>query len=294
MQLNWRNCVPKTGGHVLSYHTHGTDDPRFLRIQESTISGRCTADSAGFAGFASIAKNSVARRNVQRLPHASTTLQTLRHYLLTSNTSKYQQPDDFENIPAPYVFVPLQITTDVVAELAYLDALTMLRVVTEFFAETPVKVVVKRHPYCRSITIERELASLARQNRVVVARGSIHSLLGNCRAVITVNSGVGLEALLHGKPVIVTGGCDYAQAATVCRDIDSLRQVLGNLDALEGRDKNEREHFLEYYCTQYAHQPKLGPELVTRLDRWLAAPLQQETQQAMSDRVGEVVGAPSI
>jgi hypothetical protein len=80
----------------------------------------------------------------------------------------------------------------------------------------------------------------------------------------------------------------------VCRDSESLRQVLGNLDALEGRDNNERENFLEHYCTQYAYQPKLGPELVTRLERWLAAPRRQETQQAASERPGEVVGPASV
>lgn len=294
LQLNWRNCVPKTGAHVLSYHTHGTDEPRFLRIQESTIAGRCSADSAGFAGFASIANNAVVRSEVQGSSSASATLRALRNYLLTSNTSKYHQPDDFETVSGPYVFVPLQITTDVVAELGYLDALTMLRVVTEFFDHTPVKVVVKRHPYCRSITIERELARLARQHLVIVARGSIHSLLGDCKAVITVNSGVGLEALLHGKPVIVTGACDYAQAATVCRDIDGLRQALGDLDALKDRNEQERESFLEYYCTQYAHEPKLGQELVHRLDRWLAAPRQQESQQPVNERADQVVGPLSM
>jgi len=39
---------------------------------------------------------------------------------------------------------------------------------------------------------------------------SVHDLISGANAVFTVNSGVGLEALLHGRPVVVTGECDYS------------------------------------------------------------------------------------
>ena len=42
---------------------------------------------------------------------------------------------------------------------------------------------------------------------------SIHSLLKNCSAVFTVNSGVGLE-LLHNKPVFTFSNADYHSASS--------------------------------------------------------------------------------
>jgi capsule polysaccharide export protein KpsC/LpsZ len=42
---------------------------------------------------------------------------------------------------------------------------------------------------------------------------NIHDLLSNCEAVFTVNSGAGMEAILHNKPVFCYGKSDYASVS---------------------------------------------------------------------------------
>src|SRR5690606_11694616 len=59
--------------------------------------------------------------------------------------------------------------------------------------------------------------------KVLLSNASIHSLIERAEAVYKVNSGVGLEALLHEKPVVVTGKCDYMYAATVVQTPHALR-----------------------------------------------------------------------
>ncbi|RJJ95293.1 capsular biosynthesis protein, partial [Escherichia coli] len=79
---------------------------------------------------------------------------------------------------------------------------------------TSTKVVVKRHPYCNSIEVEKLINELEKEGKIIVSDSSVHHLIKTSKAVITVNSGVGLETVIHNKPVIITGKSDYYYAAT--------------------------------------------------------------------------------
>ena len=75
---------------------------------------------------------------------------------------------------------------------------------------------------------------------------SIHQLLESCMAVFTVNSGVGLEAILHRKKVFTFGNADYSSISTKIIFGGSL----GN--AVQAINHNIKDFLLYFDEQQYA------------------------------------------
>jgi hypothetical protein len=88
------------------------------------------------------------------------------------------------------------------------------------------ELVLKEHP----VSLGRNPASFMRRLvrrpnvRLVDAYESSHDLIRRADAVIVISSTVGLEALLHGKPVLTMGQPFYAGYG-VTLDIDSFREI---------------------------------------------------------------------
>ncbi len=269
-QLNWRHCVPRSGAPVISYHTHSDENTaRHLHIQESTFSGFCSLDTAGFAGFASIATDHSA---IESLTAQITTAQldenfkSLQEAFVKQNRSKYAQRETTTPIAGDYVFVAMQIPTDIVARLAFMDGLQLVDQVARFYAGTSTKVVVKRHPYCASMSVQKKLEELATEGLIVRNDGSIHDLIAHAERVFVVNSGVGLEALLHDKPVTVTGKCDYAYAVTTARSAEGLTAIMKQNPQ---PDLARVRRFLYYYRHHYLVAADDPDAIRARIDRWL-------------------------
>jgi hypothetical protein len=87
------------------------------------------------------------------------------------------------------------------------------------------RVVAKPHPKGRTAEVMAMLDRLA-GDRLIVSDGSIHDLLPGCKAVLTANSSVGFEALLHEKPVLCIARADYHLAAQELRDPADAGQAL--------------------------------------------------------------------
>jgi len=213
-QYNWRYCVPGTTGKIISYHTHHHENnPNWLHIQESTFSDYCSVDTKGFAGYADIASNfQKIDLQVQYVSNAllNANYRYLHNKYIKQNISKYKQDEIKFTHKGEYVFVALQVLTDVVADLADIDGISLVETVANAYKNSNTKVIVKRHPYCNSISLQRMVEKLENAELIEQTNASIHSIIEGSRAVFTVNSGVGLESLMHLKPVVVSGGCDYA------------------------------------------------------------------------------------
>lgn len=268
-QYNWRNAAPRLNRRVLSYHTNGEYSEDRLHLQETALAGRCSLDHKGFAAFSSIAEDfSAIEKDCEAVSrdqliacHAE-----LRARYVDGNISKYAQAEDSDDLPdGKYVFLALQVQTDIVAQRAYLPGIELLEQLAEHYRGTGVAVVVKRHPYCASMTMESRLAELAQAGLIRQSNASIHQLISNADAVFTVNSGVGLEALLHFKPVVVTGACDYAYAVKTAHDAAELASLLnGEIHA----DETRILKLLYFYANRYTIAP--DPSSVQpRLERWL-------------------------
>jgi hypothetical protein len=279
-QFNWRSCNPLLDGRVISYHTKGEGDGRHLRMQEGALAGYSTLDHAGYAGFSSVATDhDQVRRFVSNVPLEDLlrNQRALYESVVSRNKSKYAQSSSMERIPSPYIFVALQVATDVVAELAWMSGIDLLKHLVRLYEGRGTTVVVKRHPYCQSMTVQAVLRELEHAGKIVVSKASIHDLIAGSEAVFTVNSGVGLEALIHRKPVVVSGRCEYSYAATLVSDAGDLESLIA---AGIPNDERRALEFLYFYTRQYAFTLNDLARLERRIDDWLKADLRHNREAA--------------
>ena len=268
-QYNWRYCVPHTTGRKISYHTnHEENDPYWFHIQESTLNGYCSVDTKGFAGYSDIATNfekidsTVENIDIELL---NENYNTLQEKYVVNNVSKYKQEEVKFEFSEKYVFVALQVMTDVVSNLAYIDGIKLLNIVAKQYANTDTKVIVKRHPYCNSMSVQQTIESLEELALIETSNASIHSIIEGASVIFTVNSGVGLESLMHFKAVVATGECEYAYAAhSVVKTKEELIRVIEE-DNFE-IDENKVLKFLYFYNKFYVQNKDT---ISKKLDLWL-------------------------
>jgi capsule polysaccharide modification protein KpsS len=143
----------------------------------------------------------------------------------------------------------MQIQSDTVANLAKIDTVSLLYKLGDISRNLSKIIVVKRHPLCRSRQVSRAIKDVQSRTSVVFCDANIHDLIEYSEAVITVNSGVGAEALLHRKPVITTGGADYMAATLNVDDPEKLNAILSQrqLDVVEP----SIEKFVSAYTQKY-------------------------------------------
>lgn len=140
-------------------------------------------------------------------------------------------------LPARYLFVPFQVDVDRQILMyspwikhmqhLYQVLLGMLEVLPE-----DMWIVFKEHP-----SSAKDYSFLSREcpARMVFANdNSTQVLIENAQAVVTINSTVGIEALLLGKPVITLGQAFYNIDGIVSHadTAAQLRSILGHVDTL--------------------------------------------------------------
>ncbi|MGO2018228.1 capsular polysaccharide export protein, LipB/KpsS family [Psychrobacter sp.] len=268
-QFNWRKAYRKTDFKAISYHTFNeVDNPNWLHVQESTLAGRCSVDTQGFAGYSKMA-NDFSKIEEYTSNIDQSTLDENFNYLyqeyVVNNVSKYHQNEKAFVSEGEYVFVALQVLTDIVADIAFFDGIQMLKTIAEYYKNTATKVVVKRHPYCNSLSMQVLIETLVSEGSIVVSDASIHNIIENAKAVFVVNSGVGFESLMHLKPVVVCGQCDYAYA--VSNQVKTPTELLRCLET-DNFSVNEKKvkKLLYYYANIY--NPKLE-KLPALLKEWI-------------------------
>jgi CDP-glycerol glycerophosphotransferase (TagB/SpsB family) len=257
-QYNWRNVNRKTKAcKAISYHTaNDTDDSLWLHVQESALANRCSVDVRGFAGYSSIAKN-FAKIKEQTKDISDVDIKknykNLYDTYVVKNISKYENNNRLHlNFVEEYVFVGLQVLTDAAADLVYVDSLNLLKMVAGYYKNSKTKVVVKRHPFCNSLSVQLLLEGLNKNGDIIVSNASIHDLISNAKAVFVANSGVGLEALMHMKPVVTTGESNYSYAVfAMAKSEEELENILKQDNFTV--DKNKIMRFLYYYSNLYTY-----------------------------------------
>lgn len=118
-------------------------------------------------------------------------------------------------------------------------------------------VVVKLHPYMNGEPgkevkgfaegVQQRLESIS--PRVHVYRGmvNIHNFIAKARCVLLANSGAGLEAMMHHKPIIAWGFPEYHWVTYDLRHLCDLRWAL----KLDWFDAGKQDQFLCWYLEHY-------------------------------------------
>lgn len=266
-QFNWRKLYRKTDFKAISYHTfNDVNDPNWLHVQESTLANRCSVDTKGFAGYSKMAEDfSDIEKYTNNIDNfiLDKNFNYLYQEYVVNNVSKYHQKSDVFSCKDEYVFVALQVLTDLVADIAFFDGKELLKTIAQYYKNTATKVVVKRHPYCNSLSVQLLLEELLNEGSIIVSDASIHGIIENAKAVFVVNSGVGFESLMHLKPVIVCGQCDYAYA--VSSQVKTSTELLHYLEKDEFLvDEQKIKKLLYYYANIYNPKLEVLPDLLKK------------------------------
>lgn len=157
------------------------------------------------------------------------------------------------NLPEHFVFIPFQDDRDTqvrlfspwVTDMSHLFALG-----ERLVAETGITVVFKEHPASREIYPHLHART---HERLLFANGNnTQDLIQASQFVITLNSTVGLESILLGKPVLTLGQAFFNIPGLVAH-ADSAEALIEQARAfpdwmLDGRI---RENFLRYMAAEY-------------------------------------------
>lgn len=175
---------------------------------------------------------------------------------LVPRTSARSEQARAVTLPPRYVFVPFQVNTDSqivfnspwIRDMVHL--LEVLQAVVPLLADPALVFVVKEHPSCkfRYDTYYDKVG-----DRIVFANGNnTQALIQGAEAVITVNSTVGLEALLLDRRVIVIGNAFFAIPGLVleARSEAALAAAVNQLPTWQP-DPVLRRQFLGYLSGTY-------------------------------------------
>ena len=122
--------------------------------------------------------------------------------------------DDFSPEQNPgFVFFPLQVSTDsqVLWNCDVSQSEALRKVASNAKYEGKI-LVVKPHPAEPHFLPLKEIAFLKKELNFKLVNGNTFNYLKHCSCVVTLNSTVGLEALLLNKPVEIVGRAHYAGA----------------------------------------------------------------------------------
>lgn len=179
----------------------------------------------------------------------------------------------------PFVFVPLQVRRDTQIRAHG----GWIRSVPEFIDEVARaahllppgwRVVFREHPSCRQGNAE-QLGRLVGDRVAVDNATDTFELVRRSQGVVTVNSSVGLQSLLLGKPVAVLGRANYAIPSVV--QPATGRDALGEIFATARDwpvDEALRDAFLSFLAEEYyvtwpvangAGRHRLSQQVRTRL-----------------------------
>lgn len=170
--------------------------------------------------------------------------------LRRTNQVKAQRPTTANTkLPEQFLFVPLQVHDDTQITIHSPWIRNMRELVSAVIAarnqlKLPHTVVVKEHPVDLGRIDYKEF--IAKADAVWLWDYPLEELLERAAAVITVNSSVGLEAVLAGRAVVSLGASVYEKAGVTCpaRSPETLRAAISR--ALSG----ERDEVLRYQFLQ--------------------------------------------
>lgn len=208
---------------------------------------------------------------------------SLRLRFLETGASKLAQPNRAESISLPddYIFVPTQTPRDYVqVHHAPISGLSFVHLIAGWANESRQNVVFKLHPGlyhtsdCDQEIINAVNEYAATSHYVFCLQANVHDLIAGSKGIFTINSGVGFESLIHGKPVVTFGNCDYKWVSFRANGerLDEAREFVGGYtDEL----RREANRFVYYYF--FHHALSIEDDYITASENRLTDYLARQT-----------------
>lgn len=221
------------GRIIFRWHQRGQE--RFvLHYKEAYLPDTYHLDRSGYSGWSEVqSEQRTIAPDYASADICSQFYESVVAHYIQKNTTKYEQMISDEDFSKwDYVFLPLQTTNDAVMALSYFgDYLEAVENIVAFLAGRGVHTIIKRHPRCEDDRIEALIQKLQKSFGTTRAYGSIHHLIKYARGVITMNSGVGFEALMQLKPVILFGRADYDEVCTKIKTTADFPKIISSIEA---------------------------------------------------------------
>ncbi|MEK9571729.1 MAG: hypothetical protein VW124_22110 [Paracoccaceae bacterium] len=168
-----------------------------------------------------------------------------------------------------FIFAPLQTPNDtVIKNHSPVSVVDSIKLISEMAKNEEKDVVFKLHPSTyRHRQLNFEIIKLLLTNKnVYLSKQPILKLIEEACYVTTINSGVGFESLLLGKPVVLLGDADYDLLAYKFRgDNTDLHDYLN--DFYLPKNKILRKNFLGHYISNHCYDVSAKQLEKSQIDR---------------------------
>ncbi len=173
-------------------------------------------DPWGIRALSSIAEKPFDPKDMQA-DLATDFTNRLRKRWVVPRKSRYEQPMHAAQIPAGCIAVFLQSEDHRdVMETCHLDLRQMVKALMA--RDDPRAIVIKPHPRDHDPKTRRFLNRIAgRDGRIHIADANIHDILAQAAVCVTINSAVGIEAMMQGVPVVLCGQTDFHHCAVTVK-----------------------------------------------------------------------------
>lgn len=213
-----------------AFHSENVGEDVYC-LKSSAITRYWFFDNCGYSGWSQIAQDEALQKEARsfNLERARAFIHGYREDIAKNNLSKLKQSDapledDIARL-GDFIFYPMQVDNDrVLAHLPWAQS-EVLRRLIDLAKIHDRPVVIKRHPLCASDAISSWLETAAEAPNVYLTQSSIHHLIPRSSCVLVANSGVGIEALMHGKPVYAMAQSEYRHIANPVSDLNELEAL---------------------------------------------------------------------
>lgn len=185
---------------------------------------------------------------------------------VTGRVSRYDQPEEVVPVPDHSIAVFLQSETHrKVGETCHLTMRHMIKALLD--RDDPRPIVVKPHPRDTDLDTFGWLGRKVKKDaRLHILPANIHDMLARADVAVTINSAVGIEAMLHRVPVVLCGSADFHH---ICETVTSRDGMEAGIARAEAR-KAEGDWPFEAYLHWFYGQMCLDPTAPDFIDRFIA------------------------
>lgn len=184
-----------------------------------------------------------------------TSSKTLNKNLLTRKEEKKRIKQDFD-LPQEFIFVPFQVAydTQIIYHSPWIDTMEQLFYMMDKIAsQLKINIIFKEHPSDKKSNYST-LHEIASKNQYINFANGVETpeLIKKAKAIVTINSSVGIEALLFEKKVITLGEAFYAIEPITknASNEKELNDIINSLDTWS-LDTKLIENFLLYLQEEY-------------------------------------------
>jgi hypothetical protein len=251
----WRHsCISPQANDVIVYEhkslPQASDGHAFY--METYFNGIFTIDRKGWGPYQASLPD---RADLDDIDSAAATsrVRELSRNLLSDGLSKHWQPSPAAvAIPTEaYLFVPLQLSEDdTIRYHARLGVVEFIDIIAAWARANGVSILFKLHPHDDDALVRAAVDRWVAEGLAHRSAANIHSLIQAARAVYTINSGCGFEALIHGKPVVTFGDCDYANVTFHGRK-DNLDEAWQHVLGFTECDAAEAYRWIDFYLERH-------------------------------------------